>query len=313
MKNISSSRRFATILAAAILFLLPFQAARSADVGPKPSMSFSFVYRIKPIPVIVSGVQLECSDPTCSDAAPLAQMGPQNFSCSYTTCNSLAYGYREYHRLNITFSDGRARLSNVFTKKAFAAAYKVDVRSDDLLVTETKSLSITGYPLFDVVFWACGGLFYLILWGLLIAYVVRIGKADPAAKFPVPLSILIGLVAAFMLIGGLFISKGLLTTVLIELLLGLGYALWRKRSLAVILTTILLLNLATQPALWVTISALNSSYSWIAILLAELVVWLAEAVGLYLVQRKSVKFTEMLLLSLVLNLASFLVGLFLAI
>ena len=314
MKKGNLIRRSALLLAAAVLFLLPVHAAR-ADTGPKPSMSFAFVYEIDPAPTIVSGTLLECSDPACADAAPLEHLGPQDFSCSATSCDSLAYSYREYHRLSIAFSDGKTRLSNVFTKTAFAATYSVTVRNDDMLVTEEKGgppTSITGFLPFDLSVWACSGCFYLILWGLLIAYIITVGKSEATFKSMLPLYISAWLVSAFMLVGGVFLSKGLLTTVIIEVLLGLGYALWRKRPLLIVLTTILLLTLATQPALWVTISALNSRYSWIAILIAELVVWLVEALGLFLVQRKSVKFTEMLLLSLALNVASFVIGLFLA-
>jgi hypothetical protein len=315
MKKIFIVRGLAIILAAAILFLLPVHTAR-ADTGPKPSMSFTFVYKIEPAPTILSGSLLECSDPACTDATALKQEGPQHFSCSTTSCDSLAYGYSKYHQLSIEFSDGKTRLSNVFTKTAFDAVYTVTVQEDALLVSEKLGgppLNLTGSLPFDLSVWACGGCFYLILWGLLIAYLITAGKPGATFKSMVPLYISIWLVSAFMLVGGVFLSKGLLTTVIVEVLLGLGYALWRKRPLVTLLTTILLLNLATQPALWMTIRALDSRYSWIAISFAEGIVWLVEAVGLFLVQRKSVKFTEMLLLSLVLNLASFGVGLFLAI
>ena len=316
MKKDFLFRGFVISLALTYLVALPFQVAR-ADTGPKPTMVFTIKYEIDPAPTIASGSLLECSDPACTQTSPLRQnMGPQHFSCSASTCDSMAYGYSEYQQLSISFSDGKTRLSNPFTKEAFNAVYQVVVRKDDLLVTESGGgppVNITGFLPFNLAIWACGITFFLIMLVLFIVYVVRVEKPGVTFKSMSLLYSLIWLVSAFMLVGGIFLSKGLLTTVIVELLLGLGYALWRKRPLVVILTTILMLNLATQPALWVTVSALNSRYSWIAILLAELIVWLFEAVGLFLVQRKSVKFTEMLLLSLVLNLASFVVGLFLAI
>ena len=92
---------FLTLLAVGLgLFFLPARLAR-ADSGPKPSMDFKFVYDISPALTIVSGALYECSDPDCSDAAPLGQMGPQGFSCDAESCSSMAYGYSDYHRLSI--------------------------------------------------------------------------------------------------------------------------------------------------------------------------------------------------------------------
>jgi hypothetical protein len=138
------------------LFLVPEQVAH-ADTGPKPSMKYAFVYDISPALKIVSGILFECSDPTCADATPLRQMGPQGFRCGETSCSSLAYGYSEYHRLSIEFSDGRLRESNVFTKNHFEANYTVHVLDDSLTVKETGGRSRLTADLgfsFLYLFWA---------------------------------------------------------------------------------------------------------------------------------------------------------------
>ncbi len=120
----------------AALLLLPAVPAW-ADVGPKPSMSFTFKYEGDPI-AIVEGQLIECEDEECASAKPLEEAGPQRFSCTETECSSIAYGYADYHKLVITFADG-TRESNVFTKKAMAARYQVTVSADGLQVQEVRN------------------------------------------------------------------------------------------------------------------------------------------------------------------------------
>jgi hypothetical protein len=113
----------------------------SADVGPKPGMDFEFKQGFSGLPVtITSGILFECEQPDCQDAKPLERLGPQGFSCSATSCSALAYGFSTYHRLEIQFSDGKTRQSNVFETAQFQSSYKVTVRQDDLLVEPKLSL-----------------------------------------------------------------------------------------------------------------------------------------------------------------------------
>ena len=111
-------------------------AARPADVGPKPSMSFEFVFEGDPIEII-SGQMLECDQPDCSDGVPLEEAGPQGFECTATGCSALAYTFDDYHQLVIEFSD-KTRTSNVFEKHGFAAKYTVQVSGDGLEVREKR-------------------------------------------------------------------------------------------------------------------------------------------------------------------------------
>jgi len=124
------------LLLACLLALLPAQVVH-ADVGPKPSMKFTFEFEGDSA-TIVSGQLIECDDAACASGAPLEDFGPQGFSCTEDACTSLAYGYADYFKLVIEFSD-RTRESNVFEKTAFAARYEVTVSEDALEVQETSA------------------------------------------------------------------------------------------------------------------------------------------------------------------------------
>lgn len=130
------------VVGAALLALGPQLEAR-ADIGPKPTMSFTFEFEGQPVDIL-SGQQIECDDSTCADGQPLEAIGPQRFTCDTTSCRSLAYGYAQYHKLVIEFAD-RTRESNVFTKSARSATYTVTVLADSLLVEENPSVGVGGF------------------------------------------------------------------------------------------------------------------------------------------------------------------------
>jgi hypothetical protein len=102
-----------------------------ADTGPKPTMEFTFNGEQV---TILSGILYECEQPNCSDAAPLKELGPQRFTCDAASCTALAYGFSDYHKLEIQFSDGKTRQSNIFKTAGFDSKYNVTVRAADLLV-----------------------------------------------------------------------------------------------------------------------------------------------------------------------------------
>ena len=89
-----------------------------ADVGPKPAMDFTFAFEGEASDITI-GEMYECDQSDCSDAALLEELGPQGFRCTTNTCNSIAYGYADYHKIRITFADGRVLESNIFEKDAF--------------------------------------------------------------------------------------------------------------------------------------------------------------------------------------------------
>ncbi|MBN1427429.1 MAG: hypothetical protein JXB07_03530 [Anaerolineae bacterium] len=128
-----------------------------ADTGPKPTMEFTFTQAFSgPEVTILSGIMYECNERDCSDAVPLGKAGPQHFECDgIASCDSLAYDYKNYHRLDIQFSDGKARQSNIFRTAGFRSKYKVLIQPDDLLVKPQMSLAYFLPILIAVVICSC--------------------------------------------------------------------------------------------------------------------------------------------------------------
>lgn len=131
MKHLVKSILISTLLVAV---LIPAGYAL-ADTGPKPTLDFQFSFEAGVNESsIVSGVLFECSEADCSDAAPLAELGPQGLYCEAQSCHAIGYGFAQYHMLDIDFSDGVSRRSNVFETEDFDSFYTVYVRPDDLYI-----------------------------------------------------------------------------------------------------------------------------------------------------------------------------------
>jgi hypothetical protein len=145
--------------------ILPMQSGL-ADIGPKPSMQFEFVPGAGVQNVsIVSGTLLECEQSDCQDAKPLQQLGPQGFHCGTNSCSALAYGFSPYHQLEVQFSDGISRKSNVFKTAGFQSSYAVTIQQTDLAVKAKITLDLFS-PYTYVL--ACG----ICLIGIIILIVV---------------------------------------------------------------------------------------------------------------------------------------------
>jgi hypothetical protein len=129
--------KYLFLLAFILTTILPTHGVL-ADTGPKPSMTFTFTG--EPV-TVVSGVLYECQQADCSDAAPLEELGPQRFYCDAEGCSAIAYGFAPYHQIEIEFSDGVTRESNIFETAGFDSEYTVTVQSDGLLVEAQFSLS----------------------------------------------------------------------------------------------------------------------------------------------------------------------------
>lgn len=132
-----------------------------ADTGPKPTMEFNFTGEQV---TIASGILYECDQPDCSDAAPLEELGPQGLYCESTSCRAIAYGFAPYHILEIEFSDGTTRESNVFETAGFDSKYDVTVSPDEMLVEAQFGLGMiprTGTIIFLCACAALGGLLVL--------------------------------------------------------------------------------------------------------------------------------------------------------
>lgn len=238
------------LLASAVALFFPFTLAR-ADIGQKPTMDFRFEYEIDPVS-IVEGQLLECEDEACADGKPLETLGPQHFTCTESGCSSMAYGYAAYHKLVITFTD-RVRESNVFTKKAFEATFRVTVSETGLRVEEIGDSGGSG--------------------------------------------------------GGRQCCSGLLFTLALETLVASVYLRLFGLPKAV-LVWVALGSVLSLPVVWFGFPQLALS-DRLVVALSEAFAVLFEAGLIYLAARRSMPFKHAAALSLVMNGASFLFGLFL--
>ncbi len=297
----------------ALTLIIPTRSAR-ADLGPKPSMHFAFFYEIDPAPSIVSGTQYECDDPDCADAAPLVPLSAPGFSCSSSDCTSRSLVFSAYHRLSIEFSDGVTRQSNIFEKEYFEAEYHVLVREDDLLVEEQVGKKRPPNML-EVILGAGIVCVVIPVELFVLGFLLLLAWQAPEIRTTPLLYILswllsFGLISPLIFVNPIYI-KSLLLTLALELAVALGYALWRKRPIAYVFTITLLMNLLTWIPFRVILGNLSASQYLAGSAIGEVVIWLVEAGVLAFALRKQVTIKEALLLSLVLNLVSFGIGLLL--
>ncbi|HEY1607332.1 MAG TPA: hypothetical protein VGF77_17215 [Allosphingosinicella sp.] len=104
-----------------------------ADMGPKPSMAFTFTLpgQIE----IKSGVLYNCEDAACKNPKPLQPLGPQRFSCDPTRCSARAYGFGRYFQVELTLTDGRVVKCSPTKVTRFDGRYYGVVRGHDLVLT----------------------------------------------------------------------------------------------------------------------------------------------------------------------------------
>lgn len=165
------------LLSLFLLALLPVRAAL-ADTGPKPTMEFSFKPESGGGPItITSGTLYECDQSDCSDAAPLREVGPQRFTCEADSCHATAYGFSTYHRLEIEFSDGKTRQSNIFQTTGFSSKYTVTVRPNDLAVQAQFGLGLLPPAILLVIGCVCVLIVVAVIVGLIIFLVRRSKKS----------------------------------------------------------------------------------------------------------------------------------------
>ena len=157
------------------LLILPAQIVL-ADTGPKPTMDFEFKGLQEGELTIISGILYECDQPDCIDAAPLDELGPQGLRCDATSCRALGYGFAPYHILEIEFSDGVTRRSNVFETAGFASKYTVTVQPNDLLVESQLSLGIVSPQILFFAALACACTGMALVLGLIIFVIIRFAK-----------------------------------------------------------------------------------------------------------------------------------------
>lgn len=104
----------------------------------------------------------------------------------------------------------------------------------------------------------------------------------------------------------------LTVTIVIEGVICLLYAVRRRKPLWPILLTSLLGNIVTQSLLWVTLTLLFQHYL-ATLLIAEILIWLMEALFFHGVKWNHLSTGEAVFLSFISNLSSFGLGWFLPI
>lgn len=293
-----------------LLLVIPPGKAQ-ADVGPKPSMDFTFEYEDMQPLAILGGALIECEDSACTTGTPLEELGPQRFACDQNTCHSFAYGYAPYHRLLIDFSDGVTRQSNVFEKRAFNANYTVTVRLDGLQVDEGWGTPewLVGGMMLGLVF----GPVLLCLVGLgglalVIFFIFRGSQGKAHFSQSKALFILAWISSAVILgIGSLFYFPLLILVASEALVAILGAVLLRVSKLSVFTIT-LLANLLTIPIILLAINFKGNLDTTLVALIAWLIAWILEGVFLGLCLRRELGFVKAFGLALAMNLASLVVG-----
>ncbi len=103
-----------------------------------------------------------------------------------------------------------------------------------------------------------------------------------------------------------------LFTAIVEGIVAFGYSVWRAKPVQPILFTSLCGNLITQSFLWVVLNFFFPHYL-ITLLVVEILIWMMEAVLLYSIPANRLRFSDAVLLSLGMNLASLALGWFLPI
>jgi hypothetical protein len=104
----------------------------------------------------------------------------------------------------------------------------------------------------------------------------------------------------------------LVITIIAEGAVVIGYSIWHRKPLRPILITSVCINLITQSVLWVVLHLFFRHYL-IALLVDEVLIWMIESVLLYSIPTNQLRFTDAIVLSLIMNLASFALGWFLPI
>jgi hypothetical protein len=99
-------------------------------------------------------------------------------------------------------------------------------------------------------------------------------------------------------------------TILVESMLIVAFAIYRRKPLKHLLLSSLCANLFTQSILWGALISFPRHYLE-TLFIAEIFIWGLEAAILYLYRNNRLKMGEAILLSLVTNLASFGIGWFL--
>jgi hypothetical protein len=321
-------KRFLPLLAIVPMLLGANTARARADIGPHPTMDIEFVWEgIDPREVVEATLYL-CEDASCAEARPMEQVALQHITCSQTGCESMAYSYGDFNRLVLLFSDRVERESNIFEKKAFDSTHHCIVREHDLWIETVAGRDPAPEAYEDPRFDATSptqetyaqnsqeivrpyAILGLIVMGLLMLVVVRVRglmQAEVRSQRVMYVGLWIAILAA-VLLGGLY-SLALPLTLLLEVLVVLVYTSVVGRRRLQWTTVVAILNLITQPIVWLVFESTGVGPSFALVVGTEMAVWLLEGGVLYWALRGAADVRETLLLSLLMSGVSYAAGLF---
>jgi hypothetical protein len=120
-----------TLLGAIVAVMLA--APGWADIGPKPSMAFTFSPPAQT--QIKTGVLYNCEDALCTKPTPLRPLGPQRFICDATRCSARAYGFGRYIQLELALTDARTVKSLPTKVAGFDSRYHGVIKGQNLVLT----------------------------------------------------------------------------------------------------------------------------------------------------------------------------------
>jgi hypothetical protein len=103
------------------------------------------------------------------------------------------------------------------------------------------------------------------------------------------------------------VIASLVITLLVESAFVTAFTLWRKKPLVPLLVSSVCANVLTQAILWVVLISFPQYYLT-TLLVTEVGIWVLEALILYIYRPNHLRLRAALLLSLVMNLASFGIG-----
>ncbi len=328
------------LLALVLSMLMLPNGQASADVGPKPSVEFTFSYPTGQSLTPIDAQLFACKDAACRETTTLQGPPYSSPSCKADTCSATLFGSGDYLRLQVLFSDNQTRQSNPFKPSSMRNVYSVRVRQSDLLVTRNVILSnnaILGYYLTLIPI--TGVVLGVLALGLVAInlYIERKNRTTELTFQSAPGRYLLAWVMIVTaLVAGSFLTLALPITLIIEFVVTLLYMrfVWpirdtmrrpqgeangspagiqdKRPSLSSLFRTVATVNIITQPLLWgfaITLTgSLASAFSW-PILLMELGVCLVEAILIGLIQRYRLRWRDAFALGFLMNLISYSLGL----
>lgn len=311
------AKRFYLLIGMVLLVGLLPQGNASADMGPKPTMDFEFVQETpESMLTMVSWSLINCENNECMNTREILPV-EFGFNCADDHCRTnVYYGIRyKYFQMEITFSDGITRKSNVFTRRFFDARYKVTIQNDSLVVRELKGSNINEYLLVIIFgsmlyFPVALGVIFLVAIGLAVYSAV---KKEGSGMFSRRMGKVLwwAFVFTFIVLGLLVSASTFIATVAIELLTAFAILKYIKVPVKKILYGVLIANIFTQPLFAIASTTVFTSF--ISAMVLEIIIWLVETAIVNKIQGKHMPLKNIALLVFVLNVLSFGIGLLLPI